>query len=83
MAYVARSRTPALGAEPPTRNPRAPSWAAPVDMEQIYNFGTPRFDHSGQFQRNIQLMYWDTKANAPFDTPFYKRLLQDLNMSEE
>ena len=83
MAYIARSRTPALGAEPPNLNPRPPNWRVPVDMEATYNFNSPRFDHSGQFQRNIQLMYWDTTTNTPFATPFYKRLLQDLNMAQE
>jgi hypothetical protein len=83
MAYIARSRTRALGAESPNLNPKPLGWASSVDMNQTYNFRQFRYDHSGQFQRNIQLMYWDTNANAPFPKPFYKQLLEDLNMDQQ
>ena len=82
MAYIARSRTRALGAELPSLNPRPPGWSAPVKMNTTYGFGTPRYDHSGQFQRNIQRMYSDENGTA-FGTLFYKRLLQDLNMDQQ
>jgi hypothetical protein len=79
MAYIARSRTHALGAEAPNLNPQAPGWTLPINMRTTFGFATPRYDHSGQFQRNIQGMY-ETPARVTVATPFYTQLLRDLNM---
>jgi hypothetical protein len=49
-----------------------------VDL-QAYEFGRPRPDHSGQFQRNIQLLYSDQTGN-PWPTPLYRQLLLDLGV---
>ena len=78
MAFVARSRTSALGAESPTGNPAPPHWKA-MDMEKEYDFGGSRPDHSGQFQRDIQLMYAKPDGKV-FTKSFYNRLIEDLNM---
>jgi hypothetical protein len=79
LSYVARSRTRALGAEPKNGTP-APPQGQPVDLNGDYGFGLARYDHSGQFQRNIQAMY-DRETEA-FPIPVYRRLLNDLRILE-
>jgi len=85
MSYVqirplclSRSRTRAVGAEPASGKPQPPSATASLNL-QLYGFGRPRFDHSGQFQRNICLMYSDG-AGEMYEIPFYRQLIRDLNM---
>ena len=82
MAFVSRPRTSALGAVP------APPGFSDLDLEatNTYGFTEARFDHSGPFQRNIQLMYgnesgapWVDTAGVPL--PFYQRLMRDLQVS--
>ena len=41
-----------------------------------------RPDHSGQFQRDIQLMY-SHQNGEPVDIPLYRRLMEDLNVDAE
>jgi pimeloyl-ACP methyl ester carboxylesterase len=77
LAFVARSRTRAVGAEPASGNPLPPGGYATRNLQE-YGFGTPRFDHSGQYQRNIQLMYGGDQG--PYDMPLYRRIIKDLNM---
>jgi hypothetical protein len=80
MAFVARSRTRPLGAgEPP------PKFQG-LDLNDVYRFNEKRSCHSGQFQRNIQLMYGDESGIAWVDEsgrsmPFYRRLMNDLRVS--
>jgi hypothetical protein len=76
MAYIARARTRALGAEPQGSNSRPPAWTGVINMK-TYNFGAARPDHSGQFQRNIQLMYGND-SGVSFEIPFFRQLLDDL-----
>jgi hypothetical protein len=78
MAYIARSRTRALGAEPSGSNPHPPAWSGVVNMK-AYDFGVARPDHSGQFQRNIQRMYGN-ESGVPFEIPFFRQLLDDLGL---
>ena len=79
MAFVARSRTGPLGAgEPP------PKFQG-LDLQTVYKFDQERSCHSGQFQRNIQLMYGDQDGNNWVDkngnpNPFYDQLMRDLNI---
>jgi len=84
MAYVARSRTRAIGAEHPSTDPEpgnpAPPNGTSLDLKTVYEFGRPRYDHSGQFQRNIQQMYSGSNG-TPFGTPFYKQLMLDLRVA--
>jgi hypothetical protein len=82
MAYVARSRTRALGAEPATLNPQPLNWTSPLDMKSAFGFATQRYDHSGQFLRSIQAMY-ESAARIEFSTPFYRQLLRDLNIIQD
>jgi hypothetical protein len=74
MAFVARSRTRPLGAgEPP------PKFQG-LDLNDVYNFDRERSCHSGQFQRNIQLMYGDENGKQ-WPEPFYTHLMNDLRVS--
>jgi hypothetical protein len=80
MAFIARSRTRPLGAgEPPKK-------FSGLDLKEVYRFNWECSCHSGQFQRNIQLMYsnengkqWIDEAGRPAP-PFYRRLMRDLNV---
>jgi hypothetical protein len=73
MAFIARSRTRSLGAgEPPKKFQR-------LDLKTVYQFDRERSCHSGQFQRNIQLMYAD-KTGKQWPEPFYHRLMNDLRV---
>jgi Fungalysin metallopeptidase (M36)/IgGFc binding protein/Bacterial Ig domain/K319L-like, PKD domain/Fungalysin/Thermolysin Propeptide Motif/Fibronectin type III domain len=74
MAFVARSRTRPLGAGEP------PQTFSGLNLEDVYLFDWQRSCHSGQFQRDIQLMYGD-KNGTQWPVPFYKRLMSDLNVS--
>jgi hypothetical protein len=78
LAFVARSRTRAVGAEPASGNPKPPDADSAVNLRN-YGFGTPRFDHSGQFQRNICLMY-SNESGKLYDIPLYRQLMRDLNV---
>ena len=57
-----------------------------VPSAWAYGFATPRPDHSGQFQRNIQLMYgkedgtpWLDQNGKPI--PLYRQLMNDLGVA--
>ena len=52
MSFVSRSRTRPLGAGAPPQN-----IFKGLDLNDVYRFNRDRSCHSGQFQRNIQLMY--------------------------
>jgi hypothetical protein len=80
MAYVARSRTRPLGAGAP------PEKFIGLDLKVVYKFDRERSCHSGQFQRNIQLMYGKNDRETWVDEngrsmPFYRRLMRDLNVA--
>ena len=80
LAYVARSRTRALGAEPAAGAPRPPG-AQSVDLNGVYGFQNFRFDHSGQFQRNIQSMY---RANGTaFGRSLFRQLIEDPRVNSQ
>jgi hypothetical protein len=86
MGYVSRSRTQALGAGSSNGSVTPPGFQSSLNL-QTYGFALPRYDHSGQFQRNIQLMYadengnpWKDSENVPLE-PFYRRLMSDLNIA--
>ena len=73
MAFVARSRTRPLGAiEPPQKY-------SGMDLRKNYQFDGERSCHSGQFQRNIQLMYGDENGKQ-WPEPFYTHLMNDLRV---
>jgi hypothetical protein len=63
LAFVARPRSKAAGAEP--RN--ATVFGSVVDLQAVCGFGADVDDHSGQFTRPIQQL-----------TPFYKRMAEEL-----
>lgn len=80
MPFVSRSRTSALGTSAP------PPGFTGRNLGQDYGFGTQRPDHSGQFQRAIQLMYakedgtpWVDQNGAPM--PLHRRLMNDLGVA--
>ena len=80
MAFVARSRTRPLGAIEPPQNFQG------LDLNDIYHFNEKRSCHSGQFQRDIQLMYGNEDGIPWVDengrsTPFYRRLMNDLKIA--
>ncbi|MGA2786966.1 MAG: hypothetical protein ABSF60_05515 [Verrucomicrobiota bacterium] len=80
MAFVARSRTRPLGAGEPPPNFQG------LDLQTTYKFDRERSCHSGQFQRNIQLMYGNNDGKEWVDIngrsmPFYRRLMNDLNIA--
>jgi hypothetical protein len=79
MAFVARSRTRPLGAGGPPPNFQG------INMRKDYKFDDERSCHSGQFQRNIQLMYGDENGIPWVDknrnsNPFYDQLMRDLKV---
>jgi len=65
MAFVSRSRSEAVGAEPRTAGPV--DTILSVDLADQFGFGYTRPDHSGQFTRNIQVVL-----------PFYNTLLDKI-----
>ncbi len=69
MSMVSRSRTKAVGAEGATDGPFDPTKS--VDLQTTFGFNNTRFDHSGQFYRNIQ-------QNMK---PFYSRLMTDFGLT--
>ncbi len=74
MSFVARSRTrPLGGGEPP------PDFQD-LNLKEIYRFDDQRSCHSGQFQRNIQLMYGNNDG-IQWSEPFYHRMMSDLRVS--
>jgi hypothetical protein len=81
MSFVARSRTRPLGAiEPPQNKFKG------LDLNDVYRFNEQRSCHSGQFQRDIQLMYGNPNGIQWTDEngrsmPFYRRLMNDLNIT--
>jgi hypothetical protein len=75
MAYVSRSRTGPLGAGAP-----GTLFDDEVNMRVLYGFSTFRPDHSGQFQRDIQLMYGRADGKQ-WPESFYHRLMHDLQVS--
>ncbi len=80
MAFVSRSMTLALGAVAPP-----PMFGSQVNLQTQYTFGPGRPDHSGQFQRDIQLMY-GSENGTPWrdpdgsEQPLYLRLMRDLGV---
>ena len=74
MAFVGRSRTRPLGGIKP------PLGLSALELESAYLFDAQRSCHSGQFQRNIQLMYGDFDGTT-WPEPFYHRLMRDLEIS--
>jgi len=73
MAFVARSRTRPLGAGEPPLNFQG------LNLRKDYGFDRERSCHSGQFQRNIQLMYGDENGKQ-WPEPFYTHLMNDLRV---
>src|SRR5690606_38454398 len=58
MAFVARPITSALGAVSPEATGLLPGFTGlNLESDLSYDFGAARSDHSGPFQRDIQLMY--------------------------
>ena len=83
MAFVARSRTNALGSELAEFNPNPPGWATSIDTNAVYHFNRNMNDHSGYFQRDVQYLYWDTEEDEAFLIPLYRQLLLNLGMADE
>jgi hypothetical protein len=80
MSFVSRPRTRPLGTGEP------PAGFVGVNMKQDYLFDRERSCHSGQFQRNIQLMYGDKTGKQWSDDkgrpkPFFLQLMRDLNVA--
>ena len=66
MAFIARPRSRAVGAEGRTGSPIRGG----VNLEgSSYGFGNKRYDHSGQFNRTIQVLQ-----------PFYRKLAEKLGV---
>lgn len=78
MAFVSRPQTRALGGELPTNACHPPGFDRVIDLNAQYGFGNVRADHSGQFQRNIQLMYQREDGSAWAGGVFYKRLIKEM-----
>jgi hypothetical protein len=79
MSYVARSRTRAVGAEVSGGKPVPSGASGALNLNHDYGFWGARADHSGQFQRDIQLMY--SRPNGiKFGTPLYRRLMRNLDV---
>jgi hypothetical protein len=81
MAFVSRSLTRPLGAIEPAKNK-----FKGLDLQTAYKFDRERSCHSGQFQRNIQLMYGNNDGKGWVDEngrsmPLYRRLMNDLNIA--
>jgi hypothetical protein len=74
MSYVARSRTRPLGAGEPLEKFMG------LDLRKDYKFDVERSCHSGQFQRNIQLMYGNNEGKQ-WPEPFYAHLIDDLGVA--
>jgi hypothetical protein len=74
MAFVSRPHTGALGAGAP-----GPIFNESVNMRVTYGFSYYRYDHSGQFQRDIQYMY-ENSNGIVWSIPFYTRLMRSLHV---
>jgi hypothetical protein len=79
MAFVSRSRTRPLGASEP------PPKFSGLNLNDVYFFDRERSCHSGQFQRNIQLMYGNKYGKQWLDesgskNPLYNQLMRDLHV---
>jgi hypothetical protein len=87
MSFASRSRTRALGAGVPGGSFGSTS-SSSVNLAFSYQFAAARFDHSGQFQRNIQLMYGDDSGTQWRDSStgqvlsLYRRLMRDLQIDQ-
>ncbi len=64
MAYVARPRSQAIGAEPNS----SAVFPTSIDLRAQFGFGRDRSDHSGQFERRIQQVH-----------EFYQAIFDELN----
>ena len=64
MAYVARPRSKAIGAEPNS----SAVFPSSIDLTAQYGFGRAQSDHSGQFNRRVQQVH-----------DFYTSILDELN----
>jgi hypothetical protein len=80
MAYVSRSRTRAMGAEDRQLGNQPLGWSPAVNLKTQYGFRGARYDHSGQFQRDIQDLYENKSSQQPWPKPLYRKLLEDLGM---
>ena len=79
LAYVARSRTlPVGGTFSGIAVP--PGVIREVDLHATYKFTDLRPHHSGQFQRDIQELYWDPANNNSFPIPLYRQMMSDLDL---
>jgi hypothetical protein len=78
MSFVARSRTGSVGAE--IVNPQPPNFTGHINL-QDYGFDRPRYDHSGQFLRDIQWLYSSKDGKVHYSSPLYRRLMDDLDIS--
>ena len=65
MAFVARARSKAAGAEP---NDAFASLGSSVNLRSLCGFDSDQPDHSGQFERRIQQL-----------DPFYQRIINELD----
>jgi hypothetical protein len=84
MSFISRSRSSAIGAV--SAPPGFQGFEMRFSNPYGYGFGQARYDHSGQFQRNIQLMYGRADGTPWVDQngvamPFYRRLMSDLQVS--
>ncbi len=82
VSFVARSRTYPLGAESADGVPKPPSAQPSLNLNTDYDFGSERYDHSGQFQRDIQYLYSHENNGVvtKYDMPFYWKLMEDLDV---
>lgn len=80
MAFVSRPRTSAVGAVSPALTGLPGFTGLDLESPATYAMGPARFDHSGPFQRNIQLMYGNENG-VPWSEPLYVRLMRDLQVS--
>lgn len=79
LAFIARSRTRAIGAVPSNLQATPPGANGRVNLNAVYGFGLDRKDHSGQFQRDIQDMYCKPDG-TPAVVPLYRVLMNDLRV---
>jgi hypothetical protein len=80
MAFVSRSLTRPIGGGGP------PPEYGGLDLKGVYEFDRERSCHSGQFQRDIQLMYGDKDGVQWVDDygrprPLYRFLMRNLNVN--
>ncbi len=69
MSFISRPQTRALG-NPANGDPACPPcFEECYDMKGMYGFGKGRADHSGQYQRDIRLMYGN-ESGIQWKVPF-------------